>query len=162
MRCRTSNRHVAIRVTSYIESIISAIFATRKLVAILVWFTTACTGMRQKMTESSSFEFACDSIAIVGKSPACCSSFAFNDSAVLREQQDNRTKSYRNCKWRTVTAAVSQRVVDDRLISFSVHGYGERVFEWKIIPKYENARAHYTPCGRGTFPQCEHIQSKPY
>lgn len=121
MRCRTSNRHVAIRVTSYIESIISAIFATRKLVAILVWFTTACTGMRQKMTESSSFEFACDSIAIVGKSPACCSSFAFNDSAVLREQQDNRTKSYRNCKWRTVTAAVSQRVVDDRLISFLVH-----------------------------------------
>lgn len=98
--------------------------------------------MRQKMTESSSFEFACDSIAIVGKSPACCSSFAFNDSAVLREQQDNRTKSYRNCKWRTVTAAVSQRVVDDRLISFLVHGYGERVFEWKIIPKYENARTH--------------------
>jgi len=84
-----------------------------------------------------------NSLAIVSPlsaNPPCCSSFAFNDSAVLREQQDNRTKSYRNCKWRTVTAAVSQRIIDC-LISFLVN-YGERIFERKIILRYENAWAH--------------------
>lgn len=130
--------YFAIRVTSYMESIISAIFAARKLrlcraIGTTVWFTTAYAGMRQKMTESSSFEFVRDSIAIVGKSPACCSSFASNDSAVLRE--NNRT-TVRNL---IVTARVEERngargSAHSRppyLISFSVHDYS--VLERKII-----------------------------
>lgn len=51
--------YFAIRVTSYIESIISAIFAARKLVAIPVWFTTArapeCAGKWLNHRVSNSF-----------------------------------------------------------------------------------------------------------
>lgn len=115
---------LSISLRMYVASIISAIFPAWKLVALLarrLIYDCVRTECARKWLNHRVSSSQSDSIAIVGKSdPRAAARLPANDSAVPRENnRDNRTKSYRDREWRSVTAFVSQRNHrNHRLISF--------------------------------------------